>query len=160
MDTLDDRQGLSGQRQDMSAAIVRVRHTLDQTSRLQSVEQANEGNWPDVENLRDSGLIEPFVVRQVDENSVSRASHTWKLGAQLPVTPTARQPGCLMQQADNIWNIGAGIVIGRRCRPRSGGLLQQMVDGRLVGSVAMHEQLHDRLRKELIKRRLIGSVEI
>ena len=56
MDTLDERQGLSGERQDMSAAIIRIRHALDEAGRLQPVEQANERNWPDVENLSEGGF--------------------------------------------------------------------------------------------------------
>jgi hypothetical protein len=34
MDTPDDRQGLGGQHQDMSAAIIRVRHALDEAGGL------------------------------------------------------------------------------------------------------------------------------
>ena len=37
MDTLDDRQGLGGERQDMSAAIIRIRYALDEAGRLQPV---------------------------------------------------------------------------------------------------------------------------
>jgi hypothetical protein len=46
MDTLDERQGLSGERQDMSAAIIRISYALDEAGRLQPIEQANERNWP------------------------------------------------------------------------------------------------------------------
>ena len=60
MDTLDDRQGLGGERQDMSAAIIRISYALDEAACLQSVKQANERNWPDVENLSEGGLIGPF----------------------------------------------------------------------------------------------------
>ena len=63
MDTVDDRQGLSGVREDMSAAIMRIRYALDEAGRLQPVKQANERNWPDVENLSEGGLIGPFVLR-------------------------------------------------------------------------------------------------
>ena len=35
MDTLDDRQGLGGERQDMSAVIIRIRYALDEAARLQ-----------------------------------------------------------------------------------------------------------------------------
>ena len=56
--------------------------------------------------------------------------------------------------------VGWVLPLWRLFHPRSRGLLQQMADGRLVRPVAMHEQLHDRLTKELIKRQLIGSVEI
>ena len=52
MDTLDDRQGLGGERQDMSAAIIRISYALDEAACLQSVKQANERNWPDVERGR------------------------------------------------------------------------------------------------------------
>jgi hypothetical protein len=55
MDTLDDRQGLGGERQDVSTAIIRIRYALDEAARLQSVKQANERNWPDVENLSEGG---------------------------------------------------------------------------------------------------------
>ena len=81
MDTLDERQGLSGERQDMSAAIIRIRYALDEAGRLQSVEQANERNWPDVENLSEGRLIGPFVLRQLYEDSASSESHAWQLGA-------------------------------------------------------------------------------
>jgi hypothetical protein len=62
-DTLDDRQGLSGERQDMSAAIIGIRHALNETGRLQSVEQTYERNWPDSENVSEGSLIERFVLR-------------------------------------------------------------------------------------------------
>ena len=62
MDTHDDRKGLSGERQDMSAAIIRIRYALDEAACLQSVKQANERNWPDVENSGEGGLIGPFVL--------------------------------------------------------------------------------------------------
>ena len=32
MDTLDERQGLGGERQDMSAAIIRIRYALDEAA--------------------------------------------------------------------------------------------------------------------------------
>jgi hypothetical protein len=38
-------------------------------------------------------------------------------------------------------------------------LLQQIADGRFIRPVALHEQLHDRFRQQLIKRRLTGSTE-
>ena len=81
MDTFDDRQGLSGERQDMSAAIIRIGYALDEAARLQPVKQANERNWPDVENLSEGGLIGPFVLRQLYEDSASSESHAWQLGA-------------------------------------------------------------------------------
>jgi len=97
MDTLDDRQGLGGERQDMSAAIIRIRYALNEAARLQPVKQANERNWPDVENLSEGGLIGPFVLRQLYENSASSESHAWELGAQRAVVATASQLGCLVQ---------------------------------------------------------------
>jgi hypothetical protein len=97
MDTLDDRQGLSGEHQDMSAAIIRISYALDEAGRLQPVKQANERNWPDVENLSEGGLIGPFVLRQLYENSASSESHAWELGAQRAVVATASQLGCLVQ---------------------------------------------------------------
>ncbi len=57
MDTFDDREGRSGERQDMSAAIIRIRYALDEAARLQPVKQANERNWPDVENSSEGGLV-------------------------------------------------------------------------------------------------------
>src|SRR5271163_2163130 len=101
MDTLDKRQGLSGERQGMSAAIIRIRYALDEAGRLQPVEQANERNWPDVENLSEGGLIGPFVLRQLYEDSASSESHAWELGAQCAVVETASQPGCIEQQPHN-----------------------------------------------------------
>jgi hypothetical protein len=80
-DTLDDRQGLSGERQDMSAAIIRIRYALDETACLQPVKQPDERNWPDVENSGEGGLIGPFVLRQLYENSASSESHAWEVGA-------------------------------------------------------------------------------
>jgi hypothetical protein len=97
MDTLDDRQRLGGERQDMSAAIIRIRYALDEAGRLQPVEQANERNWPDVENLSEGRLIGPFVLRQLYEDSASSESHAWELGAQRAVVATASQLGCLVQ---------------------------------------------------------------
>jgi len=97
MDTLDDRQGLGGERQDMSAAIIRISYALDEAACLQSVKQANERNWPDVENLSEGGLIGPFVLRQLYEDSASSESHAWELGAQRAVVATASQLGCLVQ---------------------------------------------------------------
>ena len=97
MDTFDDREGFSGERQDMSAAIIRIRYALEEAARLQSVKQANERNWPDVENSSEGGLIGPFVLRQLYENSASSESHAWEVGAQRAVVATASQLGCLMQ---------------------------------------------------------------
>jgi hypothetical protein len=97
MDTLDDRQGLGCERKDMSAAIIRIRYALDEPGRLQPVKQANERNWPDVENLSEGGLIGPFVLGKVHEDSASSASHAWELGAQRAVVATASQPGCPVQ---------------------------------------------------------------
>ncbi len=97
MDTLDERQGLSGERQDMSAAIIRIGYALHKRGRLQPVEQTNERNWPDVENLSEGGLIGPFVLRQLYENSASSESHAWELGAQRAVVATASQLGCLVR---------------------------------------------------------------
>jgi hypothetical protein len=97
MDTLDDRQGLSGERQHMSAAIIRIRSAFDEAARLQPVKQANERNWPDVENLSEGRLIGPFVLRQLYEDSASSESHAWELGAQRAVVATASQLGCLVQ---------------------------------------------------------------
>jgi hypothetical protein len=62
-DTLDDWQGLSGERQDMSAAIIGIRHALNETGHLQSVEQTYERNWPDSEDVSEGSLIEHFVLR-------------------------------------------------------------------------------------------------
>jgi hypothetical protein len=97
MDALDNRQGLGGERQDMSAAIIRIRYALDEAARLQSVKQANERNWPDVENLSEGGLIGPFVLRQMYQDSASSESHAWEVGAQRAAAATASQPGCLVQ---------------------------------------------------------------
>jgi hypothetical protein len=144
----------------MSAAIIGIRRARDEAGRLQPVEQANDRSWPDVENLSEGGLIETFVLRKVDEDSASCASHAWKPRAQLSVVATARQPSCLMQQAHNrIGIVGAGIIIGLRSQPRGRGLLQQMADGRFLRPVPTHEQLHDRFGQDLIKRRLIASAE-
>jgi len=58
---------------------------------------ANERNWPDVQNLSEGGLIGPFVLRQLYEDSASSESHAWELGAQRAVVATASQLGCLVQ---------------------------------------------------------------
>ena len=127
MDTLDDRQRLGGERQDMSAAIIRIRYALDEAARLQPVKQANERNWPDVENSSEGGLIGPFVLRQLYENSASSESHAWEVGAQRAVVATASQPSSLEQQPHNhIW------IISPRRRLGGRGLLQQTADGRFV----------------------------
>src|SRR5271156_2052340 len=116
MDTLDERQGLSGERQDMSAAIIRIRYALDEAAGLQPVKQANEGNWPDVENSSEGGLIGPFVLRQLYENSASSESYPGEVGAQRAVVATANQPGCLEQQPhSHTWIIRAWIILGPRC---------------------------------------------
>src|SRR5580693_2665409 len=123
MDTLDDRQGLGGERQDMSAAIIRIRYALDEAGRLQPVEQANERNWPDVQNSSEGGLIGPFVLRQLYENSAPSESHAWEVGAQRAVVATASQPGCLEQQPHNhIWLLRARIIFGPRRGLRGRGL--------------------------------------
>jgi hypothetical protein len=139
MDTLDDRQGLGGERQDMSAAIIRIRYALDEAARLQSVKQANERNWPDVKNMSEGGLIGPFVLRQLYQDSASSESHAWEVGAQCAVVATASQPGCLEQQPHNhIWIIRAWIILGPRRRLRARGLLQQTADGRFVRPVILN----------------------
>src|ERR1700684_4206516 len=97
MDTLNEWQGLSGKRQDMSAVIIMIRHELDEAAGLQSVKQANERNWPDAENSGEGGLIGPFVLRQLYENSASSECHARELGAQRAVVATASQLGCLVQ---------------------------------------------------------------
>jgi hypothetical protein len=48
-------QSLGGERQDMGATIIGIRHARDQARRLQSVEQTNECNRPDVENMSERG---------------------------------------------------------------------------------------------------------
>jgi hypothetical protein len=63
MDTLDDRQSLGGERQDMGATIIGIRRARDQAGRLQPVQQTNECNRPDVENMSECGLIDAFVLR-------------------------------------------------------------------------------------------------
>src|SRR5277367_4986508 len=133
MDTLDDRQSPGGERQDMSAAIIKISYALDEAGRLQPVEQANERNWPDVENLSEGGLIGPFVLCQLYEDSASSESHAWEVGAQRAIVATASQPGCLEQQPHNhIWIIRARIIFGQL---RGRGLLQQTADGRFVRPV-------------------------
>ena len=139
MDTLDDRQGLGGERQDMSTAIIRIRYALDEAGRLQPIEQANERNWPDVENSSEGGLIGPFVLRQLHEDSASSEGHAWEVGVQRAVVATASHPGCLEQQPHNhIWIIRAGIILGPRRRLRGRGLLQQTADGRFVRPVILN----------------------
>jgi hypothetical protein len=139
MDTFDDRQGLSGERQDMSATIIRIRYALDEAGRLQPVKQANERNWPDVENLSEGGLVEPFVLRQLDQDSASSESHAWEVGAQRSVVATASQPSCLEQQPHNrIRIIRTGTILGPRRRLRGRGWLEQTADGRFVRPVILN----------------------
>src|SRR5271155_5137595 len=57
-----------------------------------ATEPANERNWPDVENSSEGGLVGPFVLRQLYENSASSESHAWEVGAQRAVVATASQP--------------------------------------------------------------------
>jgi hypothetical protein len=117
----------------MSAAIIRIRSAFDEAARLQPVKQANERNWPDVENLSEGRLIGPFVLRQLYEDSASSESHAWEVGAQRAVVATASQPGCLEQQPHNhIWIIRSRIILGPRRRLRGRGLLQQTAHGRFV----------------------------
>jgi hypothetical protein len=132
-DTLDDWQGLSGERQDMSAAIIGIRHALNETGRLQSVEETYERNWPDSENLSKESLLDRFVLRQVDEDSASHPSHAWESRAQLSVVASTRQPSCLVQQPHNRSRIiRAGRLDGLRCWPRGRGLVQQIADGHFI----------------------------
>jgi hypothetical protein len=122
----------------MSSAIIRIRYALDEPGRLQSVKVANERNWPDVENLSEGGLVEPFVLRQLHEDSASSESHAWEVRAQRAVVATASQPGCLEQQPHNhIRIIRMGIILGPQRRLRGRGLLQQTADGRFVRPVSM-----------------------
>jgi hypothetical protein len=121
----------------MGAAIIRIRSALDEAARLQPVNQANERNWPDVENSSEGGLIGPFVLRQLHEDSASSESHAWEVGPQRTVVAIASQPGCFEQQPHNhIWIICAGIILGLRLRLRGGGLLKQTADRRFVRPVS------------------------
>ena len=139
MDTLDDRQGLGGERQDMSAAIIRISYALDEAACLQSVKQANERNRPDVENSSEGGLIASFVLRQLHEDSASSESHAWEVGPQRTVVAIASQPGCFEQQPHNhIWILRARIILGPRRRSGRRGLLQQTADGRFVCPVILN----------------------
>jgi hypothetical protein len=139
IDALDDRESLGGERQDTNAAIIGVRPAHDEAGRLQPVEQANERNWPDVENLSEGGLIGPFVLRQLYEDGASSESHAWEVGAQRAVVATASQSRCLKQQPHNhIRIIRAGIILGPRRRLRARGLLQQTADGRFVRPVILN----------------------
>ena len=112
MDTVDDRQGLSGVREDMSAAIMRIRYALDEAGRLQPVKQANERNWPDVENLSEGGLVEPFVLRQLHKDGASSGGHAWEVGAQGAVVATASQPGCIEEQPHDHIRLIRGVIRG------------------------------------------------
>jgi hypothetical protein len=47
--------------------------------------------------LSEGGLIGPFVLRQLYEDSASSESHAWEVGAQRAVVATASQLGCLVQ---------------------------------------------------------------
>jgi hypothetical protein len=156
VDALDDGESLGCQHQDMSAAIIGVRHAGDESRRLQPIEQASERTRPDVETLRESHLIEPYELREMDEDSASRARHAWELGSQFSIEETAPQPGGLLQQPhDCIGFIRIGIILRQQYRPCDHDLLQQMADGRFVHVVATHELSHDRLGQKLIKCRLV-----
>ena len=75
-----------------------------------------------VENSSEGGLIGPFVLRQLCENSASSESHALEVGAQRTVVAIASQPGCFEQQPHNhIRIIRAGIILGTAtpaARPR------------------------------------------
>ena len=73
MDALDDRQGLRGQRQHMTAAVIRIRQARHEAVVFQAVEQANQRDGPDVKDLSEGGLIEAFMLREVDDDGTSRA---------------------------------------------------------------------------------------
>ena len=101
--------------------------------------QANERNWPDVKNSSEGGLIGPFVLRQLYENSASSESHAWEVGAQRAVVATASQPRCLEHQPhSHIRILRVGIILGRLRRLRGRGLLQQTADGRFVRPVILN----------------------
>ena len=136
VDTLDDRQGFGSERQDMSAAIIRIGYALDETGRLQPVQQANERNWPDVENLSEGGLVAPFMLRQLHEDSASSESHAWEVGAQRAGVTIASQPGCVEQQPHSHLRIIRAVIILGRLRRR--GLLQQTAGGRFVRPVILN----------------------
>jgi hypothetical protein len=97
MDTLDDRQGLSGERQDMSAAIIRIRYALDEAGRLQplfsySWRSTKGPIKPPSLKFSTSGQLRSFAC-----STASSESPAWELGVQRAVVATASQLGCLVQ---------------------------------------------------------------
>src|SRR5258708_28327540 len=138
--------------------VISVGHTDDKAGGLQPIEQASERHRPDVENLSERSLIDPFVLRQMRQDNASGAGHSGKLGTYLPIVTTAPRPSRLVQQPNN--RVGIIIIDAaiRRlpCRASSRGLSQQMADGRFVCLVASHQLLHNWLGEELIECRLGG----
>jgi hypothetical protein len=61
-----------------SAAIVKGRRARNEAVRLQPIKQTNECYRPDFEDFSECGLIDPFVLREIDENSASCAGHARK----------------------------------------------------------------------------------
>jgi hypothetical protein len=139
----------------MSPAIIAIRHACDESGRFQPVEQASERTWPDVENLSEGRLIEPYELCELDEDGVSRPRHAWELGLQFSIVEPAPQPGSFYQELhDCIGLFRIEMIRGRHCRSCDYDLLQQTTDGRFV-RVVTHKLLHDRLGQKLIKRRLV-----
>ena len=71
VDVLDDGQSLGGEPQDRRTTLISLDDAHDEAAGLQPVEQASERLRPDVENLSERGLIEPFVLRQMRQDDAS-----------------------------------------------------------------------------------------
>jgi hypothetical protein len=140
----------------MSPAIIGIGYTRKEAGHLQPVDEANECARPDVENLRKSGLVEPYEPREMDEDGASRPRHAWELRVQLSVEEAAPQPGSFYQELhDCIGIFRIEIIRGRQCWSCDRDLLQQMADCRFVRVVALHKLSHNWLGQKLIKRRLV-----
>ena len=87
---LDNRLSLGGERRDMSAAIIGIRHSNHEARGLQPIEQANEHNRPDAQNSSQGRLIDPFVVSEMNEDGASCVSHTRKSSANLSLAASAQ----------------------------------------------------------------------
>jgi hypothetical protein len=140
----------------MSAAIIGIGYARKEAGRLQPVDEANERARPDIENLREASLVEPYEPREMDEDKASRVRHAREPRVQFSIEEAAPQPCSFYQLLhDCIGIFRIEMIRGRQCRSCDHDLLQQTADGRFVRVVTTHKLSHDRLGQKLIERRLV-----